>query len=83
MTGQQDHRQVHVLVLQFRQQLKATHAWHAHIAENHPGEVSGQVRQTLLGAAEQFDVEPREAQPLLDRVADTAFVINQDYRVQH
>ncbi|MNQ86160.1 hypothetical protein D3C85_1013460 [compost metagenome] len=76
VTGQQDHRQIGIPALHLGQQFQAGHAGHAHIAENHPGKMPGQLRQAFIGAAEQLHLETRQAQPLLDGTADAAFVVD-------
>ncbi|MNV47129.1 hypothetical protein D3C71_1389860 [compost metagenome] len=79
VAGQQDHRQIGIASLHLGQQFKAGHARHAHVAENHPGEMLRQLRQALVGPAEQLHFEPRQAQPLLDGTADAAFVVDHHY----
>jgi hypothetical protein len=76
VAGQQNHRQIGITLLHFGQQLQAAEPGHAHIAEDHPGKVRRQGRQAIFGAAEQLHLEPRQAQPLLDGVANAAFVID-------
>ncbi|RMU45974.1 hypothetical protein ALP29_05253 [Pseudomonas syringae pv. avii] len=83
MAGEQNHRQIGIAALHLGQQFKAAEPWHAHVAQNHPGKVLGQLRQALFGAAEQLHVKPRQAQPLLDGRANTGFVIDHNHRVQH
>ncbi|MCY1435934.1 hypothetical protein D9M71_520450 [compost metagenome] len=79
VAGQQNHRQVGIVRLQAFEQLQAIHARHAHIADDYPGKVPWQVRQALFGAGEQLHAEAGQAQPLLDRSADTGFVIDDDH----
>ncbi|MNP02129.1 hypothetical protein D3C76_939720 [compost metagenome] len=79
VAGQQNHWQVGVIRLQAFEQLQAIHARHAHIAEDHPGEMAGQSRQAILGTGEQLHGEARQAQPLLDGAADARFVIDDDH----
>ena len=79
VAGQQDHWQIGVVRLQAFEQLQATHAGHAHIADDHTREVLRQLAQAVFGAGKQLHVEARQAQPLLDRCADTGFVIDNDH----
>lgn len=79
VAGQQNHRQARVLLLQALEQLHARQPRHAHIAEDHPGEVVRQLRQALFGAGEQLYAEAGQAQPLLHCSADTGFVIDDDH----
>ncbi|MNL68711.1 hypothetical protein D3C87_1934820 [compost metagenome] len=78
MAREQDHRQVGILLLELFQQLQATHAGHAHVADDHAWEMPGQLRQTVFGSAEQLDLEARQAEPLLHGAADTGFVVDDD-----
>ncbi|MNC11753.1 hypothetical protein D3C75_594600 [compost metagenome] len=79
VAGQQDHRQVGVVRLQAFEQLQAIHARHAYIADDYPGKVPWQVCQAFFGAGEQLHAEAGQAQPLLDRGADTGFIIDDDH----
>ena len=83
VAGQQNHRQVGITTLNLGQQLKAGHAGHAHVAEDHAREVPRQLRQALIGAAEQLHLETRQAQPLLDGAANAAFVVDHHHGIQH
>ncbi|MNE19286.1 hypothetical protein D3C80_1123590 [compost metagenome] len=76
MAGEQDHRQVGIAGLQLFEQLQAVHAGHAHITEDHPGEVHRQLLQAVFGTAEQLHVEAGQAQPLLYGGADAGFIVD-------
>ncbi|MNT29894.1 hypothetical protein D3C72_1656600 [compost metagenome] len=83
MAGQQNHGQVGIARLQLLKQLQAVHAGHAHITEDHPGKMHGQLAQAVFGTAEQLHRETGQAQPLLDRCADAGFIVDDHYRIEH
>ncbi|MCY1382651.1 hypothetical protein D9M69_706910 [compost metagenome] len=80
MAGDQDHRQVAIEFQQLVQQLQAIGAGHAHIADHHPGEIAVDQRQGLGRTGAALHAKPRELQPLLHRLADRRFIVD-DYHL--
>ncbi len=58
---------------------QTAHARHAHIAENHTGEVLWQDRQAVFGTAVHLHFEPGQRQPLLHRVTNAGFVVDHNH----
>ncbi|MNC67878.1 hypothetical protein D3C75_1184190 [compost metagenome] len=79
MPGQKNDRQVRIIGLQALEQLQAAHARHAHVTDDNPWKMTGQLSQAVLGAGEQLHVETGQVQPLLDGAANTGFIFDNDH----
>ena len=76
MPGDQDHRQAAVLSHQLLEKGHPVHARHADVADNHPWKVWSDAFQRIFGTAIGFRIEPRQGQPLADRLPHVRLVID-------
>ena len=76
VAGDQNDRQSAVHAHQAFQERHAIHAGHSYVADHHAGIIGADPFQRLFGRAIGFGVEPRQRQPLADRLPHVQFIVN-------
>jgi hypothetical protein len=77
VAGDQDHRQVGVLLLQPAEQLAAVHVGHADVADHHAGEALGQGGQGGFGRGELQHLQAGQLQGLDIGAAQGVVVVDE------
>ncbi len=77
VAGDQQHRQVGVLAVQFGQQFQAVHAGHADVADHHARPVSGQTCGEPVGFSQGQDVQAGQVQGLAQGLTQVWIVVDQ------
>ena len=76
MAGDHDDRQIAVQPHEPFEELHAIHPRHLDIAHHRPRIIGPQGLERILGAGKCFRVEPRQRQPLADRLAHVLLIIH-------
>ena len=83
MPGDQNHRQIAVALQHAVEQLQAIGAGHAHIADDDAGVVTVDQRQRGLRRGAAVHAKAGQLQPLLHRLADGRFIVDDYYVPSH
>ena len=79
MAGDQQHRQLGILCVQFTEQFEAVHARHANVADHHPRPVALELRGQTLGFGQGQDFQTGQVQGLAEGLAQVRIVVDQHY----
>ena len=77
VTGDQQHRQLRVLLMQLLEQLQAVDARHADIADHHPGPVALDACGGAPGIGQAGDLEPGQVEGLAQGLAQMGVIVDQ------
>ena len=77
VAGDQQHRQLRVLGVQFGQQFETVHAGHADVADHHPWPVAFKLRGQALGFGQRQDFQAGQIQGLAQGLAQVGIVVDQ------
>ena len=83
VAGDQDQRQLAVDVRQAFEQLQAITAGHAHVADQHAGEVAAEQRQRLGDPGADAHADAGQLQPLAHRLADGRLIVDKQHFGAH
>ena len=76
VSGDHDHRQTAIQTHQLFQERHAVHTRHLDVRDDDTGVIRANDLQRLFGTGKGFRVEPRQRQPLADRLPHILFVID-------